>query len=118
MSGHSGALEAVDRILNRGGEPEAVVRAVLAALHERAFAWVGVAFAGEGELRAGPEAGTRPARPRLTAPVVWRGRQIAELQAEPQSPGQQSNGAQNGPASADDRALLERVALLISPQLS
>lgn len=79
---HSGALEAVDRILNRGGS----VEEVLAVLHERVFAWVGV----EGsEL----EAGERPAHPSLRA---------GRLAAEPREP------------SPDDRPLLDRVALLVS----
>ena len=35
MSGHSGALEAVERILNRGGEAETVLTAVAAILGRR-----------------------------------------------------------------------------------
>ena len=33
----AGVLEAVERILNRGGEPEQVVREVVGALRERGF---------------------------------------------------------------------------------
>ena len=105
MSAHAGALEAVDRILNRGGEPDDVVAAVLAALHERVFAWVAVAFREDGRLRIGPEAGERPEQPALTATVARDGRRVGELQAVPRVPGE------------DDEALLDRVALLISAQL-
>jgi hypothetical protein len=79
---HTGALEAVDRILNRGGSLEEV----LAVLHERVFAWIGV----EGTAL---EAGERPPEPPLRA---------GALAAEPREP------------SPDDRALLDRVALLVS----
>jgi hypothetical protein len=97
MSTHSGALEAVDRILNRGGDADDILHSVLAALHERVFSWVAV---------AGREVGERPAAPPLRTPVLWQGRQVGELQAVPRDP------------SVDDRALLERVALLISAQLA
>jgi hypothetical protein len=112
LSAHSGALEAVERILNRGGDPEEVVGAVIAALHERAFAWVGVIRRDGDDLSVGPEAGERAAAPPLVAAVVWRRSQVAELWAQPY-PTPQS------PASSDEdaRALLERIALLISPQL-
>ena len=88
MSRHAGALEAVDRVLNRGGDAEAVLQAVADALHERVFAWVAV----------GPvEAGTRPARSSLRA---------GDLAAEPREP------------SPEDAPLLERVALLVSAHLA
>jgi hypothetical protein len=35
VSASSGALEAVERVLNRGGEPDAVLAAVAAILRER-----------------------------------------------------------------------------------
>jgi hypothetical protein len=105
VSAHSGALESVDRILNRGGEADDVLREVVAVLHERLFAWVGVAFVEDGELQLGPEQGARPGEPALRAPVAWQGTTIGELQAVPRA------------SSADDAALLERVALLVSPQV-
>jgi hypothetical protein len=39
---HRGALEAVERILNRGGDPAAVLQAVLEALHARGIAYAAV----------------------------------------------------------------------------
>jgi len=85
---HSGALEAVDRILNRGGPAGEVVPAVLQALHERLYSSLVVAAPG----------GEAP----LCVPIVWRGRRVAELQATPRRP------------SPDDLPLLERVELLLS----
>jgi hypothetical protein len=102
MSAHAGALEAVDRILNRGGAADEVVGRVLAVLHERLFAWAALVSA-DGVLRA--ELGERPAEPSLRAPVAWQGTPLAELQAEPRL------------AHEGDRALLERVALVLSPYL-
>ena len=52
------ALAAVDRILNRGGDADDVLRAVVASLVERGgCAWAGILFAENGELILGPEAG-------------------------------------------------------------
>ena len=101
MTAHSGALEAVDRILNRGGDPEEVVGAVLAALHERAFAWIGVIRRDGNDLSVGAEAGERIAAPPLAAAVVWRRSQVAELWAQPH-PTPQS------PASSDDMMFAQR----------
>ena len=41
----AGALEAVERILNRGGEPTDVLRAVLEALHDRGVPYAAVRLA-------------------------------------------------------------------------
>ena len=45
MSSTSGALEAIDRLLNRGGDADDVLRQVVATLHERAGAWYSIVFA-------------------------------------------------------------------------
>ena len=47
-----GALEAVERILNRGGEPRAVLQAVLDALHQRGVPFAAVRV-GDEELTIG-----------------------------------------------------------------
>jgi putative methionine-R-sulfoxide reductase with GAF domain len=41
---HSGALEAIDRILNRSGEAQDVLRAIVDVLHDRFdhYSWVGI----------------------------------------------------------------------------
>ena len=52
------ALEAVDRILNRGGDADDVLRAVVAELeHRPGITWAGILFLENGLLALGPEAG-------------------------------------------------------------
>ena len=101
MSSTSGALEAVDGILERGGDADDVLRQVVAALHEQAgYSWAGILFVEEGELVLGPHAG-RPIEARRTSvPVVWQGDRVAELAVDD--------------APEEDRMFLERVALLVS----
>ena len=100
---HRGALEAVERILNRGGDADDVLRAVVAAVHERLphFARVGIAFMEEGRLELGPEAGSG-AGEELRALVTFEGAPVAELVV-------------HRTEARDDQAFLERVATLISP---
>jgi hypothetical protein len=101
MSSASGALEAVDRILNRGGDADDVLRDVVRVLHERgSYAWAGILFVEDGRLVLGPEAGEPDEARRTTVPVLWQGTRVAEL-------------AVDG-AAAEDAPFLERVAVLIS----
>jgi L-methionine (R)-S-oxide reductase len=53
---YPGALEAVDRILNRGGDADEVLRQVVALLHERFdhYSWVGIYLVEDGDLVLGP----------------------------------------------------------------
>ena len=53
---HNGALEAIDRILNRGGEAEDVLRAVVDVLHDRFdhYSWVGIYLVEGDDLVLGP----------------------------------------------------------------
>ena len=101
MSSTSGALEAIDGILNRGGDADDILRQVVATLHERAgYAWAAFFFLEDGELTLGPEAGAPDPTSRTSVPVTWQGDRIAEL-------------AVDG-APEEDRMFLERVALLVS----
>ena len=60
-SSSSGALEAVERILNRGGDADDVLRQVVDTLRQRASAWVGIAFVEQERRELGPSAGeTKP----------------------------------------------------------
>jgi hypothetical protein len=100
---YRGALEAVDRILNRGGDVDDVLREVVTVLRERAgFDWAGIAFVEGERLQLGPSAGTR-AGDAESVPVAYEGRRVAELQVEPGVADDQ-----------DGQAFLERVAVLIS----
>jgi hypothetical protein len=101
MSSTSGALEAVDRIVNRGGDADDILRQVVAALHERAgYRWAGIQFVEEEALVLGPQAGTPDEPQRTSVPVTWQGDRIAELVVDG--------------APKEDRMFLERVAVLVS----
>jgi L-methionine (R)-S-oxide reductase len=56
MSWHSGALEAVDRIINLGGDADDVLRQVVSVLHDRFdhYSWVGIYLVEDDELVLGP----------------------------------------------------------------
>ena len=60
----AGALEAVERILNRGGEAEEVLRSVLDALHARGVPYAAIRFEGTdldvGHLGAAPTRSSGP----------------------------------------------------------
>jgi hypothetical protein len=101
MSSTSGALEAVDRILDRGVDADDILREVVAALHEKAgYPWAGILFVEEGELVLGPHSGQPDDARRTSVPVVWQGERVAELAVDD--------------APEEDRMFLERVALLVS----
>jgi L-methionine (R)-S-oxide reductase len=53
---YRGALEAVDRLVNRGGEADDLLRSVVEALHDRFahYSWVGLYFVEGDELVLGP----------------------------------------------------------------
>ncbi len=95
----SGALEAVERILNRGGEPSEVLRNVVDTLHERAVAWAGIAFVDEDRVELGPSAGGAKPDVLKQHPITWKGETVAELWTSGEA----------------DSALCVRVALIISP---
>jgi putative methionine-R-sulfoxide reductase with GAF domain len=98
-----GALEAVERILNRGGDADDVLRAAVAVLYERlGCSWVAIAFVEGDELVIGPSQG-RAAAESTAVPVVYEGRRIAELRLAPASPDDD-----------EERVFLERVAVLVS----
>jgi putative methionine-R-sulfoxide reductase with GAF domain len=56
MTAYTGALEAIDRILNRGGDADEVLREVVAVLYERFdhYSWVGIYLVEDGDLVLGP----------------------------------------------------------------
>ena len=96
---NAGALDAIDRILNRGGDVDDVLREVVGALVERGgCTWAGILFSEQGELVLGPQTGEPDPDARVQVPVVYNGDRVAELVAD----------------GCDDRAFLERVATLIS----
>jgi putative methionine-R-sulfoxide reductase with GAF domain len=93
------ALEALDRILNRGDEPDDVLRSTVRILvDEPEIEWAAIAFVEDGELVLGPESGEPSEDRRVRIPIVFEGDVVGELWVD-------------GDA---DREFLERVALLVS----
>lgn len=100
----AGALEAIERILNRGGDADDVLRAVLETIEQRLpqVSWTGLLLAEGDELLLGPSAGDDRGDARLELPVRYEGRQVGRLDVA------------GGPFDDEDAAFLERVATLIS----
>jgi hypothetical protein len=93
------ALAAVGRALDRGGDPDDVLRGVLDAVHDL-YPYAAIAFVEEGELAPGPARGA-PQEPLSRVDVTFREVKVAELQVAPAGP--------------DDLPFLERVANRIAP---
>jgi transglutaminase-like putative cysteine protease len=72
------ALAEVERIVAAGGEADDVLRAVVAALHQR-YAWVALRFNEEGELVLGPSAGSESGE-LVEQDVVYNGERIGVLE--------------------------------------
>ena len=94
-SNYAGALEAVERIVNRGGNADDVLRATLEALRSRGISPAQLQLAGKDSLVDGlamdEDADV------IIAPVVYRGSEVGSLEL------------------VADRVFVERVATLISP---
>ena len=98
MSGQEGPLESVRRAVDDGGEPDDVLRSVVAALVQDGGAlWAGILLVEDGELVLGPQSGAEAPDARTSVPVVYGGTAVAELAAD-----------------GCDRDLLDQVAPLIA----
>jgi hypothetical protein len=86
-----GALEAVDRILNRGGDPDDVLRAVLDALHARGIAFARIRLATGDDFAIGSE------EPATEAEIAYAGERVGALAV-----------------AAGDSLFVERLATLVS----
>jgi putative methionine-R-sulfoxide reductase with GAF domain len=89
-------IDAIDRIVNRGGDADDVLRQVVATL-ARDYTWVGIYLVEGDELVLGPSHGEVPDKD-ARIPVTYAGRKVGELSV----------------SDDDDRPALERVAVLIS----
>ena len=101
------ATEAVDRILNVGGDADDVLREVVAAVQSRVpgYVWVGISFVDEGTLLLGPWAGEQrapDALPPVRVPIRFQGTKVAEL------------GVAGPTPDDDEQVALERLATLVS----
>jgi putative methionine-R-sulfoxide reductase with GAF domain len=99
-----GALEAIERILNRGGDSDDVLRAVIEAIEQRLpqVEWAALLFVERGELVLGPSAGADAGGVRLELPVRYDGQRVGRLDVA------------GGPFDQEDEDFLARVASLIS----
>jgi hypothetical protein len=102
---HRGAVDAVERLLNRGGDADDVLRAVVRTLHERLphLERVWIEFVERGQRVTGPSAGETAHEQARTYPVRFQGTEIAVL------------AAPNSLVREGDDALLGRVATIIAP---
>jgi hypothetical protein len=90
------ALAAVDEIVGHGGEADDVLRAVLAAVHQRGIGYAAIRFLENGELVDGPSVGSGPGA--VATPVLFEGSRIGELEL-----------------TGGDEAFAEQVAARIAP---
>jgi hypothetical protein len=95
-----GTLEEVERVVGSGGDADDILRRVVSMLHERLDRFVRISFVEEGRLVPGPAAG-EPAET-TSFPISFHERHVADLEL----------GGEVPPA---ERALLERVAAILSP---
>jgi hypothetical protein len=104
VSTYTGAYETIDQILSRGDDADEALRQVVALLYARIdqCSWVGISFVEKDKLTLGPALGEQNAE-RTAIPISYEGNVVAEL------------GLVAGDLGAEDRAFLERVAVLISP---
>jgi hypothetical protein len=100
VSPETSALEKIERVVDRGGDADDVLREVVAVLHEHLGRFVRISFVENDGLSPGPAAGDEGET--TSFPIEFERRRIAELEL-------------GGDASEDDRALLQRVATLLSP---
>jgi L-methionine (R)-S-oxide reductase len=147
VSDYSGALEAVDRILNRESEADEVLRQTVELLHDRFdhYSWVGIYFVEGDDLVLGPWTGPQATehvripvgqgvcgaaaasgvteivddvnaddrylacfpstRSEIVVPIAYEGRVVGEIDIDSDRPAAFTD---------QDRAFLERVALLVS----
>lgn len=97
MSTHT--LETLDQLLDRGGEPDDLLRSVVGALAaEQGIEWAGIAFLEDGKLTLGPEAGAANPSRRIRVPVLYEEARVGELWVDGEV----------------DRSFLGHVAVLIS----
>jgi hypothetical protein len=98
----SGTVEAVRKIVEEGGEPDDVLRAVVDSVSAAAEVnWVGIAFAEGGTFVLGPSRGDPEEARRERVPVAYDGAAVGELWAD-------------GPIRLDE---LEQIAALIAPHV-
>ena len=96
----SDVLANVEELLERGGEADDVLRAVVSALvDDPGIVWAGVAFLEEADLVLGPSDGEPDDERRTRVPISFQGSSVGELWLDGDTPVQD----------------LDRVAALLAP---
>jgi hypothetical protein len=102
---HRGAVAAVERLINRGGEADDVLRSIVAAVHERLphLEAVWIEFT-EGDQRVvGPSAGSATQQVAKRFSVLFQGTEVAVL------------AAPLAAVRSDDDSTLARIATIVAP---
>ena len=98
---YRGALEAIERILNRGGDADDVLRAAVDVLTSRGgYDWVSLAFVEGERVVEGPSAG-RTVEPIESIGITYDGRRVGALRVSPTR-------------DRESTEFLQRVATLVS----
>jgi hypothetical protein len=95
-------LHTIEAILDRGGDADDVLRAVVDALHRATGSRVAIAFVEEDDLVSGPAAGAPADGDEAVYPIRFGEARVAELRV-------------TGPPDEEPAGLLERVAALLGP---
>ena len=99
---NAGPIEAIERLLAESEDADDVLRGAVAALvTDPEIVWAGIGFLEDGTLTLGPTTGDPDETRRTRVLIEFQGSTVGELWADGNS----------------DRALLERVASLIAPQV-
>lgn len=93
------ALREIERVLAESDDADEALRETVRILAaEPGVVWAGIAFAEDGELILGPQAGTADPTRRIAVPVVWEGATVGEVRVDGET----------------DEDALTRVAALVS----
>jgi acyl-CoA thioester hydrolase len=96
----SGAVDAVERIVNREGEADEILRQAVATIAKRFDTFCGIRFVEDGGMLDGPSAGAF-GEPRAVVPITYDDSSIAEI-------------VLGNELADEDRDALDRIAELLS----
>jgi acyl-CoA thioester hydrolase len=97
----TGAVDAIERIIDRESEADEILRQAVATIAKRYETFCGIRFVEDGGMIDGPSAGDY-AEPQSVVPITYDDSSIAEI-------------ALGAPLHDDDRDAFDRIAKLLSP---
>ena len=101
VSRRGGAVDAVERIVNREGEADEILRQAVATIAKRFDTFCGIRFVEDGGMIDGPSAGPF-SEPRAVVAITYDDSSVAEI-------------ALGSAIAEEDRDALDRIAELLSP---